>query len=182
MGQLEGESCSKISSGHFFHSTFIDFLTGHQKLGIIWEKRVFLKLKLSKNANNKKHPPKLMLLNDKNKWHYRSRHFLMNCFKVSKSTIKRMFDYNWFSRKSLLPVDTCPQKSTTHWGHANQHFVYIFHTQHYQYTNRYLKEAEQDGSFNCGKNLHRISIFYFCCGLHHKCSTVLDFSSYCHFR
>ena len=38
----------------FFHLTFTDVQTSLKKLAIISEKKVFQKLKLSKNVNNKK--------------------------------------------------------------------------------------------------------------------------------
>ena len=62
--------CSKISSKgiFFFGLTFTDFQTGHQELGIILGKKVFQKLKLSKNVNKKIYSSKLILLekNQKN--------------------------------------------------------------------------------------------------------------------
>ena len=40
----------------------IDFQTGLQKLGIILEIKVFLKLKSTKTVNNKKHFPKMIFI------------------------------------------------------------------------------------------------------------------------
>ena len=48
----------------FFNLTFIDFQMSHQKIGVIFEDKVFRKRKLSKNGNNKNHLPKLVFLKE----------------------------------------------------------------------------------------------------------------------
>ena len=60
----------------FFHLTSTDLQTSLQTLGIILEKKVFKKLKLSKNGNNKKHSRKLKV---------KFRYFWMTCLKTKKS-------------------------------------------------------------------------------------------------
>ena len=50
---------------NFFVSTFTDFHMSCQKLDMILENKVYQKLKLSKNVNNKKHSPKLIYFNEK---------------------------------------------------------------------------------------------------------------------
>ena len=47
--------------------TFTDVHTNCQKLGTILENKVVIKLKFSKNDNNKKHPSKLISFNEKKK-------------------------------------------------------------------------------------------------------------------
>ena len=49
----------------FFNLTFIEFQMSHQKIGLIFEDKVFRKRMLSKNGNNKNHLPKLVFLKEK---------------------------------------------------------------------------------------------------------------------